>query len=179
MRNSIIIVIVSSILIAVLSLTGVQTEEEAVQDAITAAKKVFNSNEKIEVNHSKGSFSMYLPDSLEVTEHDASNVILKNGDQTYIVFYNSLEDPLSKLGYKSVASKSESALLLETYEDEDKFGYIRILENDEGESYELQIGVGGVKVTTYTSKAALENDSKNLMKMARSIALQNSNTVQK
>lgn len=178
MRNSIIIFITASLLIIVLSWASMETEEETIQDTLKTAEKVFNSSEKIVANHTQGPFSMYLPKSLEITEQDESNVILKNDDQTYIVFYNSLEDPLSRLGYELATAGNEDAILLETYEDKDKFGYIRLLPRDEAD-YELQIGVGGVKITTYTSKDALKNDSANLMKIACSIALQNSNTGQK
>lgn len=155
-----------------------QTEEEAIKDAKESAKKIFNSDEKIETNHKLDSFSMYLPNSLEVEEEDGNNVILKDGDQTYIVFYNNLEDPLSKLSYKSAASKSGDALLLETFKDQNKFGYIRILPHSE-DDYELQIGVGGAKITTYTSRGNLDNDSEELMKIAESIAVQQKSSVQK
>lgn len=168
------------ILLFLVALTGcsMQTEEEAIKDAKESAKEVFNSDQKIETNHKLNSFSMYLPNSLEVEEKDKSNVILKDGDQTYIVFYNNLEDPLSKLSYKSATSKSGEALLLETFEDKNKFGYIRILPHHE-DSYELQIGVGGAKITTYTSRGNLGNDSEELMKIAESIAVQQTSTVQK
>ncbi|SDQ41909.1 hypothetical protein SAMN05216232_1526 [Virgibacillus subterraneus] len=180
MRKSIRKITILSLLFVV-ALTGcsLQTEEEAIKDAKESAKKIFDSDEKVETNHKLNSFSMYLPNSLEVEEKDANNVILKDGDQTFIVFYNNLEDPLSKLSYNSAAAKSDEALLLETFEDQNKFGYMRIIPHDQEEDYELQIGVGGVKITTYTSREDLDNDSEELMKIAQSIALQQTSTVQK
>lgn len=155
-----------------------QSEEEAIKDAKKYAENVFNSNEKVETNHTLDSFSMFLPENLEVAEEDMSNVVLKDGDQTYIVFYNSLEDPLSKLSYKVAATKSKDSLLLETFEDPKKFGYMRILPHKDENKYELQVGVGGVKITTYTTKGNLDNDSKEIMKIARSIVL-NDHTAKK
>ncbi|MBP1947839.1 hypothetical protein [Virgibacillus litoralis] len=180
MRKSIWnITIVSLLFLVTLTACSMQTEEEAIKDAKESAKKIFNSDEKIETNHKLDSFSMYLPNSLEVKEEDENNVILKDGDQTFIVFYNNLEDPLSKLSYNSAAAKSDKALLLETFEDKNKFGYMRIIPHNQEEDYELQIGVGGVKITTYTSRRNLSDDSEELMKIAQSIALQQTSTVQK
>ncbi|WP_174614077.1 hypothetical protein [Virgibacillus ihumii] len=169
------------LIVAVLFLTAVlfgcsfQSEEEAVNDAEKSAEAVFNSNKTAEANHEMDGFSLYLPDRMEVKETGKNNVILKDGDQTYIVFHNSLEGAASQLGYKT--AKTESALLLESFKDDNKFGYIRIRSHDEEDNYELQVGLGGVKITTYTTKDQLDNDSKALMKVARSISTSNPTTV--
>lgn len=162
------------ILTVVLFGCSFQSEEEAVNQAKESAKVVFNSNKSIESNHKVDEFSLYLPERMQVKEADKSNVILKDGDQTFIVFYNSLEDASSRLGYK--AAKTESSLLLESFKDDEKFGYIRVRSHNEEENYELQVGVGGVKVTTYTSKEQLDKDSKALMKVARSISTSSTTT---
>ncbi|GAA0600520.1 hypothetical protein GCM10009001_16180 [Virgibacillus siamensis] len=161
-------------LAAVLFGCSFQSEKEAVNGAEKTAEAVFNSNKTMETNHEVDGFSLFLPDRMEVKEASKSNVILKDGDQTYIVFHNSLENATSQLGYK--AAKKDSALLLESFKDDKKFGYIRILSHDEKDNYELQVGVGGVKITTFTTKDRLDNDSKALMKVARSISNSNRTT---
>lgn len=168
------LIVVLLILSGLLFGCSFQSQEEAIDDARKTAKTVFNSNKPMETNHKVKGFSFFLPDRMEVKEAGKSNVILKDGDQTYIVFHNSLEDPTSKLSYK--AAKTDSALLLESFKDNNKFGYIRILAHEE-DNYELQVGVGGVKITTYTTKDRLDNDSKSLMKVARSISTSNKATV--
>lgn len=145
---------------------GLKSEEEVIKETKDAAKETFSAEEGIEVNKELENFSLYLPDDLTVKDATASNVILKNGDQTYIVFYNKLELPTSKLNYKS--AQRDDALLIESFSDQDKFGYIRVLASED-DKYELQIGIGGVKITTYTEKSDLVEDARELMKMARSI----------
>ncbi|MFD1038175.1 hypothetical protein ACFQ3N_07085 [Virgibacillus byunsanensis] len=144
-----------------------QTEEDVLQDTKEAAMNTFEDEETIEANHEIDSFSFYLPNDLEVVEEDVFNVILEDGDQTYIVFYNNLESPLSELHYNS--AKNDKSVLYESFKDGEKFGYIRVVPGDD-EDYEIQIGVGGVKITTYTTLGDLDNEAPELMKIARSIA---------
>ncbi|WP_188456501.1 hypothetical protein [Virgibacillus oceani] len=168
MRNKLrIIPVVFLLLIIVLSGCSMKSEEEALTDAKQNALEAFNNKEKIETNHELNSFELYLPENLEVKEESKSNVILEDGDQTYIVFYNNLEKPTSQLSYES--AKKEEALLMESFKDNNKFGYIRIL-SDKGDGYEMQVGIGGVKITTYTSKGKMDNDARALMEISRSIA---------
>ncbi|RYG71549.1 hypothetical protein EU245_13820 [Lentibacillus lipolyticus] len=166
---------VFTVLFGILILTGcsmMQSEEEAIQHAEETAEKLFHADDAVEANKELDTFSMYVPAGLEVDKEELSNVILKDGNQTYIVFYNNLEGPKSKLSYKA-AAKEDKALLLERFKDKNKFGYIRIMPADKEDKYELQLGVGGVKITTYTPKKSLESDAEEMMKMARSIALEN------
>ncbi|MFC4556733.1 hypothetical protein ACFO3D_00745 [Virgibacillus kekensis] len=179
MKKSLQRIAAAILFLLVISGCSMQSEEEAIKSAKEAADKVFSSKQEIKTNYTLDSFSMYLPNGLEVKEADASNAILEDGDQTFIVFFNSLENTLSKISYKAAAAKKDEALLLDTFKDKEKFGYIRILPHNEDNKYELQIGVGGVKITTYTSKGELDNDSEDIMKIAHSIAFQHTNTVQK
>ncbi|WP_430784705.1 hypothetical protein VBD025_09175 [Virgibacillus flavescens] len=167
-RNITVLFILVTVLLAG---CGLQSEKEVIKETEDAAKQAFLSEEKIELNKTIDDLSFYLPDDLTVKEANKTNVILKKDDQTYIVFYNNLEDSSSKLNYKS-ASQQEEALLMESFTEQGKFGYIRVDASKE-EKYELQIGIGGVKITTYTEKASMVEDSKNLMKIARSIVESN------
>lgn len=154
------------VLLVVLTGYSMKSEEDVLKDVKEAAESTFNEDGKIAVNHEMDGFSLYLPENLEVEEESNSNVILKDENQTYILFYNSLESPQSDLNYK--AAQTDKALLLESFIDEGEFGYIRVLP-DEGDGYELQVGIGGVKITTYTTKGKIDDDASNLMKIARSI----------
>ncbi|QKY69728.1 hypothetical protein [Lentibacillus sp. CBA3610] len=166
-------VIIMLFCVSVLMGCSMPSEEEAIKSAEDTAEDVFNADESIETNQQLNTFSMHVPQGMDVVEEDATNVVLEDGEQTYIVFYNNLESPLSKLSYESAAANSEQALLLETFVDQEKFGYIRVLQDDEEDSYELQTGIGGVKITTYTSKSGMERDSEAMMSMARSIVMAN------
>ncbi|TRM12986.1 hypothetical protein FH966_15420 [Lentibacillus cibarius] len=171
-----------TVLCSMVILTGCgigKSEKEAVQNAGDTAKELFQEDHTMDTNHELDTFAIYVPRGLDVSKEEESNVILKDGNQTYIVFYNELEGPKSKLSYHTAAAKKDEALLLKAFKDKNKFGYIRIMPPNENDRYELQIGVGGVKITTNTPKRKLDSDADAMMKMARSIALENSETTQK
>lgn len=168
-KNLIVTLSVTALAIILLAGCGFKSEEEAVADAKEAAEAVFYSDTPVETNYEMESNSIYIPDRLEVESKDESNLILVDGKQTYIVFYNEFEPASSELNYE--AAQSDQALVLDSYSDGDKFGYIRILPDD-GEGYELQIGIGGAKITTYTQKSRIKNDASELMNIAKSIAIE-------
>ncbi|WP_226036385.1 hypothetical protein [Aquibacillus saliphilus] len=165
-------IITSIIVISVLTGCSLVSEEEALADAHEVAAKTFKQ-ETIETNTDLEHFSLYLPAGFEVTDETQSNLILENDDQTYILFYNALEDTTSELNYQAAATGGNSTLL-ESFDDEDRFGYIKVLAIEE-HNYELQVGVGGVKITTHTSKGKLKENSEEMMSMATSIAYTSQN----
>ncbi|GAA0429899.1 hypothetical protein GCM10008983_02850 [Lentibacillus halophilus] len=150
-----------------------QSEKEAVKNAGEEAKELFHADSDIENNQKLDTLSMYVPSGLNVVKEEENNIILKDGDQTYIVFYNKLEGSKSKQSYNAAKAKSDEALLLDSFSDKKKFGYIRIMPANDDDQYELQTGIGGVKITTHTPKRTLQSDAESMMKMARSIALSN------
>lgn len=160
--------LIISFFIATIALVGCnqKSESESLEDASIMAEDIFNSDETIERNYEAEGFTLYVPNNMDIEEVEDSNIILSKGDQTSIVFYNMLEGPKSKLNYNN--AQNNQAILLDTFEDEQKFGYIRIMpENDK--EYEMQIGVGGAKITTFTSKGDMSKDAQELMKIAKSI----------
>lgn len=167
MKNPIQLIIVVLILSAVLGACSMKSEEDAIADAEAIAEETFKGATEAEENFEHYGESFYLPDKLEVDSKDKSNLVLTDGDQTYIIFYNKNEDALSELNFEAV--QNSNALLLESFSDEEKFGYILVLP-DEGEGYQLQIGIGGAKITTYTDKGKMNENAEELMKIAKSIA---------
>ncbi|WP_339228440.1 hypothetical protein NSQ77_01485 [Oceanobacillus sp. FSL K6-2867] len=165
------IVALSAITSAIMLLAGcgLKSEEEALAGAKEAAETAFYSEAPIETNYEMENKSIYIPDQLEVESKDESNLVLVDGKQTYIVFYNELEPASSEMNFE--AAQTDQGLLLESFRDDLGFGYLRVLP-DEGEGYELQIGIGGVKITTYTKKSRIENDAIELMKIAKTIAIE-------
>lgn len=167
LKSCIRVIIFSLFMILVLSGCSLKSEENAIMDAKETAKQAFEDQTPIEANDEVNEQPLYLPANLEVQSGDETNLILEDGDQTFIVFHNINEDNKSELNYH--AAQMKEALALESFDDEEKFGYIRILA-DEGEGYELQVGVGGVKITAYTTKGKLHQDALEMMKMAKFIS---------
>ncbi|MBM7572830.1 hypothetical protein [Aquibacillus albus] len=159
--------VVLSIIVLVASGCTLKAEEKVLEDVEIAAEKIFKQEKSISPNKELKSISVYLPVDFTVTEESTSNVILEKGDQTFILFYNPLEDSKSELNYEA-ASAADNIVLLESLEDDDRFGYISVLELKD-DRYELQLGIGGVKITTRTSMGNLENDAENMMEIVSSI----------
>lgn len=143
------------------------SEKQAMQNAKSAAKEAFEK-EEVPLTKDLEEISLYMPESMEIISNSANNLILREDDQSYILFYNPFEKLISQTFYKA-ANQAKDIELIETFSNEERFGYIRIIQLTD-ESYELQLGVGGVKMTTETDKNDLEDDSKEMMKIVRSIA---------
>ncbi|MFB1051842.1 hypothetical protein [Paraliobacillus sp. JSM ZJ581] len=147
------------------------SEEEALTSVESIAKNEFEKK-PLEANQTHENISLYVPNDFEVTEVSKSNLILENGNQTFIFFYNALEETTSKLNFQAAEANGNDQLL-QSFEDNERFGYVKVakLEKD----YELQIGIGGVKVTTQTTLRNIEEDTEKMMKMANSIAYTSQN----
>ncbi|WP_407272255.1 hypothetical protein [Radiobacillus sp. PE A8.2] len=169
MKKRFVPLIIFAIIISIL--TGCSKSEEEVLEDVKGTAQTSFDDENIESNTDTETFSFYLPRGYEITEETKSNLLLNKGDQTIILFYNALESTTSNLNYQA-AEAAGNYILLKSYEDDDRFGYVLVkaFESEEEESYELQIGVGGVKITTITTKGELVQDTEEMMQMANSIA---------
>lgn len=154
--------------IIIISAFSYKSDEMIFEEAGQTVQEIFYSQEVPEDNYKGEHFSFYLPDYMEVEEVDPYNAILYHGNQTLIVFYNSFENSQSKVNYEN--AKTSEAILLESFSTDDMFGYIRLLANTpDKDKVELQVGVGGVKVTTITEKGNVIEDAKTSMKIALSM----------
>ncbi|UOQ46115.1 hypothetical protein MUN89_09465 [Halobacillus salinarum] len=150
-----------------------KSEEDMLKDTNEKVKKAFFA-EPLHRNKDTDHLSMYLPKDMTVSETEKNNIVLTKGNnQTIIIFYNSMEDKSSQLNYQA-AKKKQDRLLLNTYDKDDRFGYllVTIAKDDQ---YEIQVGVGGAKLTTMTKKGDMEEDAEEMMKIAQSIQYSNPN----
>jgi hypothetical protein len=155
-----------SISFAILFLVGCSSIEEVVTETNTVASEAFEAGPK-GINVEKESFSYFMPDSMEEESSQNHNIILTEGDQTYILFVNSLEQKKSRVVYEASLLDQEY-LLNETLEHKDRFGFVQILELEE-KSYEVTVGVGGAKLTTVTEKSNVVDSTEKMMKIANSV----------
>ncbi|MFC4403618.1 hypothetical protein [Gracilibacillus xinjiangensis] len=153
-----------------ISVWSIVPTEQVLEEAVKIAEEQFQQ-EKEAATHEVTDFSLYLPEGYEIEEETSNNLLLKQEDQTYILFYNSFENETSQLNYEAIQD-SDNQLKLEAFEDDNRFAYISIIEHD-GHSYQLQIGVGGVKITTISDMDNLVHDAEQMMKMANSVAYEN------
>ncbi|WP_058307060.1 hypothetical protein [Gracilibacillus massiliensis] len=149
-----------------ISIMSIQPKEEVLTNAIEVAEQQFEQESK-EQNKQVENFSLYLPEGYEVEEQNNSNLLLNKEEKTFILFYNKLETRTSRLNYEA-AKEINNHEWLEAFEDKERFGYINIMVRDE--VFEVELGVGGVKVTTRSSKEELVSDVGDMMDIASSIA---------
>ncbi|WAA11749.1 hypothetical protein [Fervidibacillus halotolerans] len=147
------------------------TLEEETEKAKEQAVEVFEAKAK-NANVEKETLSLYLPHGIEVDETDPNNVILTRGDKLYLLFINPNEDEKSQVVYEATAETGEDYLLNETFQSDDRFGYI-VLKEVEEDVYELTVGIGGIKLTTETNKKDLADDAGMMMEIVSSVQLQN------
>ncbi len=143
------------------------SEEDTIEESETVVKEMFLSDAEIERNFEAEEFKMYKPESLEFSESRGQNLIFFEEEQPYILFINELEAPNSKWYYDELKQKEEQ-LHLRTFETEEQFAYYSVKEKEEGQ-YEVQVGIGGVKMATKTEADDLIDDVQEMMKMVKSI----------
>ncbi|SHN04501.1 hypothetical protein [Gracilibacillus kekensis] len=149
-----------------ISIWSIQPKEEVLANAIEVAEQQFALESKVQ-NKQVENFSLYLPEGYKVEEQNNSNLLLNKEEKRFILFYNELETQTSRLNYEA-AKESNNHKWLEAFEEKERFGYINIKEREEG--FEVELGVGGVKVTTRSSKEDLVGDVADMMDIANSIA---------
>lgn len=155
------------ILLFVISGCNKTTEEEVFKHIGDAVESAFATDEA-EPNENLELFNLYMPDQFNIIEDSPNNLIFAEGNQMYILFYNTFEDEQSELFYLS-AKANGSYSLIDTYhnEPEERFGYLKIADRED--TYQLEVGIGGVKITTQTSLDQIEEDAVKMMTMINSI----------
>ncbi|MDX8047478.1 hypothetical protein SH601_16040 [Gracilibacillus sp. S3-1-1] len=144
--------------------------EEVLSGAIEEAEQQFQQNAK-QPNEKLDSLSLYIPEGFEIDDQSNSNILLTKADKVYIVFYNSLESAKSKVNYE-IAREANDDEWLTSFENQDRFGYIYIVE--QADQFEIQIGVGGVKVTTLSNRDELTENIQDMMDIAISLEYEES-----
>ncbi|WP_456277957.1 hypothetical protein [Bacillus sp. AK128] len=149
-------------------LVGCASIEERLAETETATTEAFEAGPR-GVNMEEDEFTYYLPSSVERESSEEFNIILTEGDQTYILFVNPLEEKTSKIVYESSLSTAEY-LLNKTYENEESFGFINVLPLED-EQYEIVVGVGGTKITTVTEEKNIAESAEKMMLIVNSVRL--------
>ncbi|WP_163581671.1 hypothetical protein [Gracilibacillus saliphilus] len=166
-KSGLVVVSLLIVFLIGMNLWTIKPTEEVLSEAVEVAEQQFQQSAK-DQNQQVDNFSLYVPEGFEVEKQTANNLLLAKEEQTFILFFNALESQTSRLNYEAAKEEQEDYEWLVSFEDQNRFGYINIVEHEE--QFEVQIGVGGVKVTTISAKSELEQDVKDMMDIANSIA---------
>ncbi|WP_339251062.1 hypothetical protein NSQ43_13700 [Sporosarcina sp. FSL W8-0480] len=153
--------------ITVLSACGKTIEEKAL-DGIEAAKTAFELHDKA-VNAEVENVSLYKPAGFTISKSsDGQNIIMKKGDETFLLFINPNENMESRLFYDLLERNDKSVRYEEIFTDDGYFGFASVLKKSD-DQVELITSVGGIKLTTITKKKNIEKNMANMMEIVRSI----------
>ncbi|MGE7604630.1 hypothetical protein ACQKL5_19500 [Peribacillus sp. NPDC097675] len=150
-----------------LLMAGCSGNEGQIEKAVKATVSVFR-NEALQPNTEVGRIKVNLPKKFKIEEEHDNNLILKRGNQAYILFVNPNENSDSSRLFLTAKEQQTDYLVLESFQTDDKFGFLSIIESAE-EKYELAVGSGGVKMTTETSSENLKKEAEKMMKIVSSV----------
>ncbi len=112
------VICVLLVCVVAISILSIEPTEEVLSEAIKVAEENFD-NTTVEPNEETDRFSFYLPEEYDIEKQTKNNLILIRDDQTYILFYNALEDRMSRLNYE--AAKESDYTVLESFEKKGSF----------------------------------------------------------
>ncbi|MGE7765104.1 hypothetical protein [Peribacillus sp. NPDC096540] len=159
--------ILTFLLMSSLFVVGCSGIERQTDKAVKAAELAFRDDKK-QPNIEAGLIQVYLPEDFKVEEEHDNNLILKSDNQAYILFVNPNENEDSSVLFLAIKEQGDKYLVLHSFQNDDKFGFITIKELAE-EKYELAVGIGGVKLTTETDKDQIKHDAKQMMEIVSSV----------
>lgn len=152
--------------ITVLSACG-KTFDEQASEAIAAAKEAFQLQDQ-QVNDEIHGVSLYKPAGFTIAEKsDAQNIVMKKGDDSFLLFINPNEQKDSRLFYDLLMT-TEDERFEEVFTDDGYFGFASVTKQGEDKA-ELITSVGGVKMTTITKIKDIEANLSKMMQIVRSI----------
>ncbi|MBD3110504.1 hypothetical protein IEO70_19440 [Bacillus sp. AGMB 02131] len=168
-RSSINIFLLLNVLMLFMYGCSSDINEEKIE-AVEAAERAFEETPEA-TNTINGDTKFYLPSGYDIEEEDEYNLTLHYKGDTILLFINPNEGADSTLQLDLIKQNAADYIELETFEATKKVGYAGLKEIDEN-TYELTVGIGGVKITTQTKTSRLANYGEQLMKIANSIEQQ-------
>ncbi len=163
----IIILIISVLFLSACNHASFKEESKA---ASKVAKTSFHEKEK-KPNKKSGNIHFYLPNSYDLKEESANNIILVNNSITYILFVNPQEDKTSDVVYKSTVEQYKDLEINEKFTDNNKLGFLVIKKLDD-DMNEMTTGIGGTKITTQVETSDLSEAAKVMMQIAASVKIE-------
>jgi len=170
MKRKWFLALATSILLFTLAGCG-KTVEEQIDTGVASAQTVFEENPQ-QTNKTIGKIELYVPSGYDVEESDdLNNLIIKNGNESYILFVNYYEEEDSNLHYELLKNDSSKKIIKEeTVEFDGAFGFSAVREYDK-DQFELIVSSGGVKMSTISEDKAIDQKLVDMMTIVRSVKI--------
>lgn len=145
--------------------------EEQTSEGFQTAKEVFQG-ESVKTNEQFKNVQLYVPGGFSIQEEsDETNIILKNNKESYVLFINPNEQSDSQLFYDLLLAEKQEALLAEeTFQQNNRFGFVAILPSKE-DHYEIIASNGGYKLTTISDENDVAKNIEVMMEIVRSVQI--------
>ena len=143
------------------------TLEESQEEAVEAVRETFESPVE-DAKEETENFQFHLPSGATIKEKNANNVIIEDGNNTYILFYNQNVTADNEHLYELAVQDDAEIIKQETFTDEERFGFF-VIREVEKDQFELTTGIGGIKMTTQSVKDDLVADSEFMMEVVSSV----------
>ena len=142
---------------------------EQIEKGLVSAETTFTS-EAMEITHEVGDIEVYMPRGYEIEAGSAEmNYVVSKGDDSYILFVNTLEQEDSQLHYDNLIAVQKDKLVEEqTYMNDDVFGFTAVIQHNE-EQFELVVSNGGIKMTTLSDNKKIDQKLQAMMEIVRSV----------
>lgn len=163
--------LVSLLLLLTACSANIEDQEKKAHELV---KRVLEKEAKETNVESKG-LLFHLPNGMKMDDSDPHNIIVTEGESTYILFINPQEDRNSKVVYEATLHSADDFRYNETFDGDGQFGYLLIHEiaNQEEVVYEVIVGVGGVKMTTITKAKDVASKAEMMMEVVTSVRFDN------
>ncbi len=171
MRRNWLRIVIAPFLIVALAACSPSAEDQT-GEGIKAAREIFQ-DEPTKPNEQVESVSLFVPVGFSIQENsDDTNIVLTKNSNPYVLFINPNEKQNSRLFYDLVqAEKKNNIYALETYEQNNRFGFIAVLPSGE-EQFEIITSIGGVKLTTISDEDNILSNIEKMMKIVRSVKIE-------
>lgn len=160
-KQSVIFFIISFCFLLVGCQASIEQEEDKAKSLV---RKEMKEKPKSPNNQSE-QLAFYLPFKMEIEEETTNNLIFKKRSRTYVLFYNPYEQEDSTVLYDAA---KKQARLSHTYLENDKFGYLLIHEVAGKGTFQVTVGIGGIKMTTETDTRHVAKDAQMMMEIVSS-----------
>lgn len=107
--------------IALISGCGTSIKEQQ-KEAVKNVNEAFSNQPKATKKSTKH-LKLYLPFGMAIQKDSPNNVIMKRGNQNYLLFYNQKVDKKGKEVYK-ISKPNKGILLDKNFTSKEKFGYL-------------------------------------------------------
>lgn len=146
-----------------------KSEKATIQDTKDKVQSIFNEK-KILPNEKLADFSFYLPQNLKLIEKGKNNVLIKYGNQLFILFVNPHENSQSELNYKDEMQNQDQNSILQKINVKDSFTYVFLKKGKKDKkTYQLIVSSGGNKMTTVTTINNMVQSAELMSKMIHSV----------